>query len=260
MSTSHGSFFNLKKTSKQYASVSTVHGVSYVVEEGRLGIERFLWIVIVAVALAFTVFQVITLYKEWEEEPAITTLNTESLPIQKIQFPAVTICPQGSVNNIVDKVLFKQLIEYIKVNTLKKEEDMIPKNFSDQQILSKINDFLGDMYPGAHDNPSKYVRLLVSNNPQRTLETDAILDVAGDVNCDESNLQNFRINLDEHLNAQKCPDGFEVVNNRACLHIAENNMTYEEATGYCREKGGYDLMLFEVYDAINEVVGKTGPG
>ena len=101
------------KTSREYASVTTAHGIPYLVEDGRLVIERMLWGIVVISAVAFTTLQMTTLYQQWQDDPVITTLDTVALPIEKIEFPAVTICPQGSVNKITESVLFKQLKEYI---------------------------------------------------------------------------------------------------------------------------------------------------
>ena len=48
-----------------------------------------------------------------DEFDPLTTLDTVALPIEQVDFPAVTICPQGSRKEIVDSVLFRQLKEYI---------------------------------------------------------------------------------------------------------------------------------------------------
>ena len=41
-----------RSTAKEYAAASSAHGVGYILEPGRLGIERVFWVVIVVVMAA----------------------------------------------------------------------------------------------------------------------------------------------------------------------------------------------------------------
>ena len=101
------------RTSNRYAEQTTVHGLWYVAKANH-GLEKFCWLAIVSVAVFFSVFQTCSLYTQWQNSPVITTLETIALPIKDIEFPAVTICPQGSLHQTADAVLFKQLKEYIE--------------------------------------------------------------------------------------------------------------------------------------------------
>ena len=262
---------DLKTTSKQYASTSKAHGVSYIGEAESFVVDRIFWVIIVVLSLAFTIFQILMVYDEWKDRPVVTTLDTEALSIEDIPFPAVTICPQGSANNLVDRVLFKQVVEYIKSNTPEIENATEPWNFTDQEVASTIKEFLRDVYPGAKGNPAKYVRLMSSSNPQRTLETDAILYPGGgetdailypgvEGNCDQSYNEVFTNSLNKQLNSHDCPDGFDLVGHHSCLHISEKKMTYLEASNYCNTKGGADLSFDQIYEAIEAINEKDTPG
>ena len=44
-------------TSREYASVTTAHGFSYIADENYSGGDRILWIIIVLLAFGFTIFQ-----------------------------------------------------------------------------------------------------------------------------------------------------------------------------------------------------------
>ena len=96
----------IANTSKEYASSTTAHGFAYIVADDRSIIERICWVIIVILAVSFTIFQMTTLYNQWQDDPVITTLETAALPIENIEFPALTICPQGSVNGILSSVFF----------------------------------------------------------------------------------------------------------------------------------------------------------
>ena len=54
-----------------------------------------------------------TIYKEWQNQPVLTTIGTTGLPIEKIKFPAITICGQGSSKDILNNAMFRQLGTYL---------------------------------------------------------------------------------------------------------------------------------------------------
>ena len=81
----------INETVNQFATATSIHGCPYIVHKRNSGVERLLWIVVVALALTFTAYQVATLYDEWQDEPVMTTLETVAEPIENMKFPAVTI-------------------------------------------------------------------------------------------------------------------------------------------------------------------------
>ena len=79
-----------------YGRVSTVHGVFYVFEQGRWAVERVAWIIVLFVAIFLAVWWSLVAYGRWQDDPITITMATNALPIQKIPFPSITICPQGN--------------------------------------------------------------------------------------------------------------------------------------------------------------------
>ena len=79
-----------------YGRVSTVHGVFYVFEQGRWAVERVAWILIIFVAIFLAVWWSLVAYGRWQDDPITITMATNALPIQKVPFPSITICPQGN--------------------------------------------------------------------------------------------------------------------------------------------------------------------
>ena len=53
-------------------------------------------------------------YKDWKDNPIITTVNTTAYPIEDIDYPAITICSQGASNDVMDGVLFRQFENWLK--------------------------------------------------------------------------------------------------------------------------------------------------
>ena len=241
---------DVRRTCKSYASKSTVHGLSYLSDDDTSGFEKCLWGFIIILGLALTTFQLVLLFDEWEDSPLITTLDTSFYPIDEIQFPQVTICPQGSVNNLVERVLFKQLTEYIKINSFQSKRQNTPWNLTQEEVMSGIQHFLEDMYPKVQDAPSKYVRLLASKNPRMALEADAILNEGNETGCDETHDESFVHNLNDQLNARKCPQGFELIDDHYCVYVSEQQMSFDETSTYCNDKGAQDLSVSEINHAI----------
>ena len=96
-----------KKTLSQYGEATTIHGPQYISTEGRLISERILWIVLVLSALTFAVFLSCNIYKTWQENPILTTVATTSYPIEKLEYPTITICPQGEIRETVGRKRWK---------------------------------------------------------------------------------------------------------------------------------------------------------
>ena len=260
------------QTCREYASSTTAHGFSYVVEQGNSVAERILWSIIVVLALMFTTSQMSTLYMEWQNDPVITTLDTVALPIEEVQFPAITICPQGSVHGILDAVLFKQFKEYVSNKTrhgytrrkrskasksLSGSEDEDVWHLNSAQIELEGLNFLRDVYPGAKDKPTKLVSLLTTNDPKKMLENEALIQPNGkNEECDSSENDQIVKDLNKQLNKDFCPDNFELVDGIGCLHSSGIDMSYDEADRYCADQDGSNILTFNTYQELKTIQNK----
>ena len=267
------------ETSRQYASSTTAHGFSYLTEERSSIGERIFWIIVVILAITFSTSQMTTLYNEWQDNPVITTLDTVALPIEEIEFPAVTICPQGSVNRILDSVLFKQFKEYIRNKTVekyarikrstlfvntkhqKKDDGEVLWHLDYAQMMAETKKFLKDVYPGAKDKPTRLINLLTSNDPKKMIDNEAILKPNGAEACNQSTNYEILDTLNKHLNNDPCPDGFVMYEHLGCIHSNQQSMTYGDAMDYCGEIAGSQLLYFESYEEIKtlekfKIIGK----
>ncbi|XP_050513261.1 pickpocket protein 28 isoform X2 [Diabrotica virgifera virgifera] len=75
-----------------YCEHSSIIGCNYVAEK-RSRTERVLWIVLIAIAIALSVYFILEQYEKYDENPFIVSLATRERPIYTIPFPAITICP-----------------------------------------------------------------------------------------------------------------------------------------------------------------------
>ena len=62
----------------------------------------------------YSIYSTHRTYKEWKENPTITTVNTTAYPIEMIDYPAITICSQGASKDVMDVILMKQFEDYLK--------------------------------------------------------------------------------------------------------------------------------------------------
>ena len=166
------------ETATEFSEATSIHGFAYISNGRNSGVERLFWTIMVILAISFTTYQVVVLYKEWQDEPVISTLETVAEPIENIEFPAVTICPQGSRQEIIDSVLFRQLKEYIERKKGKSSA------LSPDEMVEITDQFLKEVYPGANGKPTQLIKLLSSDNPSLSIQNDALLGRQED--CDPS--------------------------------------------------------------------------
>ena len=74
-----------------YFRETTVHGFRYVVE-GLDIYERVFWIVCILVSFLASSKVIYTSFLNWNSVPVQTTVDTVSLAIEELDFPATTVC------------------------------------------------------------------------------------------------------------------------------------------------------------------------
>ena len=257
------------KTLKQYSERSSAHGINYIAEDGRPATERIFWVIVTFLALCFTAFQTITLYVQWKDDPVVTSLDTVALSIEEVDFPAVTICPQGAVREIGDAVLFKQFREYvmekkaIEMKALgegsrKKRSDINGdmEEMSYEKMMEETMMFLRDVYPRTDgkittQKPIKMIQAMIAPEPQKAMESETLLGQSEEEECDVNDNAEFLDALNKQMKNNTCPEGFEILDDGSCIHKATTaKMNYEEAVEYCSALDGSKLLHFESIDSI----------
>ena len=98
-----------------YAAAATMHGIAYVFESNVHSISRVCWFIIVCTLMALGAIMIATLLNDWSKSPVLTTVDDTSLSISQIEYPAITICGQGSIENAIEKA-FGRLIRKVVIN------------------------------------------------------------------------------------------------------------------------------------------------
>ena len=238
----------IRQAFNSYASATTIHGISYLSNENSK-IERFLWLVVVVAAMMFTLLQTTTLYADWQNEPVIRTLDS-IIPITDVEFPAVTICPQGTIDRALDAVLFKQLKEYIANRTFEtsgRTKRKATENNDSAITEEMLKDFLRDKYPGAKKKPTKLIKVMMSEDPESTLKNDAIiLPGLEEENCGKDSTDDFIEAVENAVSNFGCPEGFRMLKKLFCLKLPSTPMNYLEAKEYCNGQYNSSLLGSEI--------------
>ena len=100
-------------------------------------------------------------YITWQDNQVLTTLHTTGLPISEIDFPAITICGQGSIYE-VNKLHCTLTILIIVAFLFKVSENVVnhqfyryveslgwdPMNLTADEEETLRSDMMRDLYPG----------------------------------------------------------------------------------------------------------------
>lgn len=82
---------NIKRDIAAYFSETTVHGFQYVVGAQNI-FERLLWIALIFIGFVLSGILIQSALTSWSDTPLQTTIEKVSLPIEDIEFPAITVC------------------------------------------------------------------------------------------------------------------------------------------------------------------------
>ena len=93
-----------KDTVNEYASSSSAHGIAYIFDNALKAFDRILWILAVCLGIGFAIILSLKAWIDWKDSPVLTSVSSTGLPIQNIDFPAITICSQGLIKVIIKHI------------------------------------------------------------------------------------------------------------------------------------------------------------
>ena len=87
----------IKSTTHEFANSTTIHGITYVFDRGIKAFDNLLWLLVVSFGAGIAIYMSVLAWNTWKEAPVLTSVSSTGLPLQKIDFPAITICSQGLI-------------------------------------------------------------------------------------------------------------------------------------------------------------------
>ena len=101
---------------------------------------------------------------------------------------------------------------------------------------------MNETYPGANDIPTKFATFLSSDDPDKAIESNAILMPENESHCDEKDNHEFLDQVKQKL-GEECPETYGNLNSSTCIRLVDAKMTYDAASSYCRDQGATILFL-----------------
>ena len=154
-----------QRTCQEYSEWSLVHGVAYVFATSLPREDQVTWGLLVLAGLGLASYWSIASYNTWQEELTITTLKDAAMPINKIPFPAVTICSSGLDMEAVKKALMIDfdtwMIEEGRVSVDKVEDKKNWEEFMLEKFAIKDR----------NKNIFDILRAFQSPNPEQTMKS-----------------------------------------------------------------------------------------
>ena len=92
-----------------YAEAATIHGLVYLFERGQPWLPRGFWFLVVIACLILTVGLSLEAFNQWQDNRVFMAVKSVSLPVEEIEFPAITICAEGVPENNVYFSLERQV-------------------------------------------------------------------------------------------------------------------------------------------------------
>uniref|UniRef100_A0A182JZW4 Pickpocket n=1 Tax=Anopheles christyi TaxID=43041 RepID=A0A182JZW4_9DIPT len=72
--------------------------MSYIVHPRLSGLERVCWSIVVLLSLCICISAIVIGHQKWIEKPMIVSFSAKPIPVWKLPFPAITICPQTRID------------------------------------------------------------------------------------------------------------------------------------------------------------------
>ena len=261
---------------QDYSSDSTIHGIQYLGNPKHSTCGRAFWVITVCIALICTSVQIFNIWYQWIDYPVVTTLSTISLPVEKVDFPAVTLCPQGSTEDIIDNVLYHQFQEWLLKQIADDGAKARRKRLVEQTTTCEcqLSDhgnmtvdalqccfrlFLDETFPGVYpNNPKKIATLLNTEDPDRATETKSVVIGNEEPICNENNRFEFLNNINEKLQ-RTCPEPFQKLNESTCIVGSDEEMSYDDAFAKCKELNGAEIFFLDSFEdgkTLKKILGK----
>lgn len=152
---------------RQWAEVATTHGIYYVFEKDVRSSSRCVWAVICIALSCLAAGMIRQSYADWKENPVLTTVETTGLPLDKIDFPAITICGLGTIAESVEMAVMHQMKQFYM-------DKGLPYNPPEDAEVDAIKDiylarYMNGTYPGLELELETMVTTMLSPDPDELL-------------------------------------------------------------------------------------------
>ncbi|XP_039442696.1 pickpocket protein 28-like [Culex pipiens pallens] len=117
----HSYWQDAKILARDFCRESSIHGFKYLMGSHRALIEKIWWFAVTCISLYGCGSLIHNVFQKWQMDPVIVSFATKPVPVFRIPFPSVTICPEIKVK--MDRLNFTQIYSEVIEGTLKEQMD-----------------------------------------------------------------------------------------------------------------------------------------
>ena len=92
---------------EEYLDATSLHGFAYL-QKSYSSCARLFWSFMVVAGFSLATYFLYGQLFDWEENQTITTLESIATPIQKVQFPTVTVSPPDYLFQNIGMILLRR--------------------------------------------------------------------------------------------------------------------------------------------------------
>ncbi|TDG51035.1 hypothetical protein AWZ03_002690 [Drosophila navojoa] len=158
----------------EYSKSTTIHGIRYIFELHRPIYEKLYWLVLTCTSMYFAASLIWATYLKWQDSPVILGFDETLVPVHKIPFPTITICPEIKMErnvfdyaNISQKIWqeFKEGNEFSSVEEEDLERMAATMHICDSDVVARFAPILSKLHSQQTENVTEtLVDLSISKN------------------------------------------------------------------------------------------------
>ncbi len=80
---------------QKFFEQTTINGFTYVADDENHIVVKATWFILVILFMTLASYLIALSFHDWAESPTITTTDSAVFPIEKMPFPAVTVCQEN---------------------------------------------------------------------------------------------------------------------------------------------------------------------
>lgn len=98
---------------QRYSEYSTIQGIIYVFQKHQTVVGKIFWFFVVAFMVILGSYWSIQSYQSWDDTPVLTTVMSTAHPIEKVEFPAITICSNGMSDDVISAAMAQEFLNFL---------------------------------------------------------------------------------------------------------------------------------------------------
>ncbi|XP_023163345.2 pickpocket protein 28 [Drosophila hydei] len=158
----------------EYSKSTTIHGIRYIFEVHRPIYEKLYWLVLTCTSVYFAASLIWATYLKWQDSPVILGFDETLVPVHKIPFPTITICPEIKMEreffdyaNVSQKIWqeYKDGNDFSSIDEADLERMAAAIHLCDADVVSRFVPILSKLHSQqAQDVTETLVDLSISKN------------------------------------------------------------------------------------------------